>query len=1234
MAVSMNHHLLAYIPMDRRHAMAVGRTLSPQTVGAGLFADISGFTPLTEALVRELGPQRGAEELTSYINRVYDALIDEIHRWRGSAIAFAGDAVTCWFDDDGAPGMGARRAVAAAFAMQQAMHAFADMTTPSGSQISLSMKAAVAAGPVRRFLVGDPAIRVIDAIAGSTLERLAAAEHEAERGEVILAPCAADMLANDVDIRDTRTAADGRAFTVAAGLCTDIAPAPWPPVDPADFDPAEVRTWLLPAVYTRLQRGLGEFLAELRPTVALFLRFAGIDYDDDPGAGDKLDAFIRWMQSVVETYQGTLIDLNIGDKGSYIYINFGAPIAHEDNAARAATAALALTDPPDHLAFIEPVQIGLSQGRMRAGAYGGLGHRTYGVLGDEVNMAARLMMATRPGHILASLAVQRHIVDGFVWHELPPIRVKGKRDPVAVFELSAVAKRQALHLAPANEATPLIGRQAELAVVSARLHRAVKGEGQVVGIVGGPGIGKSRFVAEAMHLAQQQGFVACGGECEAYGVNTSYLVWQPIWRQLFGLSLDDDDTTSAQTLDARLRAIDPDFCLRAPLLGSVLGLDLPDNELTRSFDPKLRKDSLEALLADCLRALAYEAPRLIVLEECHWLDALSHDLIEVLARTIAELPVIMILAYRPMELERLRTARVSTLPYHTEIELSELQPHELVDLARLRLREFADARGRAEVPQGLLDRIVRQAEGNPFYLEELINFIRFHGIDPYDEFALTQLELPSSIQSLVLSRLDQLSESQKTMLKVASVIGRAFRSDWLSGVYPDLGGVDAVRTELTDVTSHGLTSPDPDAPGLIYFFKHVIAHNVIYDSLLYMLRTALHENLAQFIEQTNADRVNQFLDILAYHYSYSENEAKQREYLRRAGEAAQREYANDAAIDYYRRLLPLLKAEERIEVLLQFGEVEQLVGHWDEAHALYTQARELAERTGNAAVQPRCKLATGDLYRLQGDYANATAWLEAAGEDFAQLDDAEGMAKVLHVRGTLAAQQGDYALARADYAASMEIRRRLDDLDGLARLLNNTAIIALYEHDTATARTLHQESLAIRRQLDDPATIANSLNNLANVLLEDGLEAEAQSLLEEAVELLRKIGDRWGLANALNNMGNVLRSLGDYSRAQALYAESMTITRTLGDRWALAYLLEDMGCVAALRGDGRLGFVLVGAAAALRDAIGSPLPPADRERLETLLAPARAALGAPAVAAAEQEGAGLALDAAIDFALR
>ncbi|MGH2537530.1 MAG: adenylate/guanylate cyclase domain-containing protein, partial [Candidatus Promineifilaceae bacterium] len=191
--------LAAYMPMDRRQALVAGRDLPHRPQGAALFADISGFTPLTELLARELGPKRGAEELTSYLNRVYEALIAELHRYGGSVIGFSGDAITCWFDgDDG------RRAAATGLAMQAAMGAFADLEVAAGHVHSLAMKASVAAGPVLRCVAGDPEDTLVDAIAGQTVQRLAAGEHLAARGEVLLDAAAAATLGDGARLREWR----------------------------------------------------------------------------------------------------------------------------------------------------------------------------------------------------------------------------------------------------------------------------------------------------------------------------------------------------------------------------------------------------------------------------------------------------------------------------------------------------------------------------------------------------------------------------------------------------------------------------------------------------------------------------------------------------------------------------------------------------------------------------------------------------------------------------------------------------------------------------------------------------------------------------------------------------------------------------------------------------------------------------------------------------------------------
>ena len=1223
----MNESLLAYIPMDRRRAMAQGLTLPDRTSGSALFADVSGFTPLTEALVNELGPQRGAEELTGYLNEVYDALIEELHHWGGSAIAFAGDAVTCWFDsDDG------QRGAACALAMQEAMQAFSAVQTPAGSTVELSMKAAVAVGPARRFLVGDPKSRVIDTVAGATLERLAAAEHEATRGEVILAPCAVAALGDQVEIKETRVAEDGRRFCVVSALLSLPQPPQFSVPDAASFNEDDVSTWLLKPVYRRLNRGLGEFLAEIRPTVAVFMRFCGIDYDDDEAAGEKLDETIRAVQSIVDRYEGTLMDLNIGDKGSYLYVNFGAPLSHENNAARAASAALELRALPVRLGYLDPVQIGISRGRMRAGAYGGAGHRTYGVLGDAVNLSARLMLASDPGAILVSMNVQEEIADLFDWDILAPIRVKGKSEPVPVALLKALKPRTGMHLPDMDEEEPLVGRDRETGLMREAMERAFVGKGQVFGLVGEAGLGKSRLISAALNMARERGFAIYGGEAESHGINSSYLVWHPIWSGMFGLDPTWNLEAQTEVLRRKLGELDAGMVQRLPLLGPAVQLAIPDNDLTKDFDAKLRKSLLETMLVSYLTAAAANSPLVLILEDCHWLDALSMDLLEKVAGAIDELPVWIILSYRATGDERIRRSTIFELPYFSAVELSPLTEHDLASLAEHRLKRLPDYGRDDAATAALALRIARQADGNPFYLEELVNFVGSQAEGAQDPNEITDLALPTSLHSLVLSRLDQLHERPKTVLKVASVVGRVFHASWLEGIYPELGARADIRQDLDELSRRKFTVFDPGDGDDTYYFRNVITRGVIYDSLLHKSRTTLHEQTGQFLETAYAGDTDQYLDLLAYHYEHGQSEDKKRYYLRRAGEFAQRSYANQAAIDYFRKVAPLLPAAEQIEIKLKLGEVEKLVGNWDEARRYFQEALSLARSTGDQSAVGWSQIAIGDMQRMQGNYANALTWLERARLAFKRTDNQEGLAQVLHISGTVAAQQGDLEHAEDLYQESLAVRREIGDQVGVSSLLSNLAIIAEYRGDYDGSRQLNEEALAIRREGGDRRNITNSLSNLGNVLMLLGDYAAARNRLEEAVAINREIGEIWLLATTLNNLGNVVRAQGNYAEAGVLYTEALDIMERLGDGWATAYLLEDVARLSHLEGLNSDALILLSAADALREKIDSPLPPTELEALKELQVEIQVLLGTTFVGECQEAGRQLSQIQAIDYA--
>jgi class 3 adenylate cyclase len=353
-----------------------------------LFADISGFTPLTETLQATLGPRRGAEELTKHLDAVFAALIAAVERFGGSVIGFAGDAITCWFDETHA--LAAPRAAACALALQEAMNAFAEVSLPNGAIAVLALKVTVASGPARRFAVGDPQVHYLDTLAGETVARTATAEHLAQKGEVLLDEATVQALGGAAVVREWRTENNAQRFAVLAQLTGETPPLTLPACGLA-LPAADLRGWVLSLIVEREQSGHGAFLTEFRPCVALFVRF-GIDFDAAE-AEAQLDAFMRQAQSLIRQYDSTLLQLTIGDKGSYLYLNLGALSVHEDDARRAVKTALELQAAASQLGYLSPLQVGITQGLMLVGTFGGPTRRTYGSMGDDVNLAARLMEA-------------------------------------------------------------------------------------------------------------------------------------------------------------------------------------------------------------------------------------------------------------------------------------------------------------------------------------------------------------------------------------------------------------------------------------------------------------------------------------------------------------------------------------------------------------------------------------------------------------------------------------------------------------------------------------------------------------------------------------------------------------------------------------------------------------------------------------------------------------------------
>jgi predicted ATPase/class 3 adenylate cyclase len=1220
--------LAAYIPMDRRQAIARDLELPDRTRGAALFADISGFTPLTEALVHELGRQRGAEELTRQLNTVYTSLVDRVHKYQGSIISFSGDAITCWFDGD--EGI---RATACGLAMQQTMTRFAQITTPGGTVTSLAIKVAITTGPVRRFLVGDPVIQYLDVLAGATLDDMAAAEKHAEKGEVVLGPAAVTLLEPYISVIDWRSDEVGHRYAVVDSLTVPVTlSAPWPFIIPNQLPEEKLRPFLLPPVYERLlQTGQRGFLAELRPAATLFLRFGGLDYDGDDNAGQKLDAYMRWVQNVLGRYEGYLLQLTVGDKGSYLYASFGAPIAHDDDANRAVAAAIELQAPPPELTFVQNIQIGISQGRLRTGAYGGQLRRTYGVLGDEVNTSARLMGKAEPGQILVSPQIVQAATRSYRFNDLGAIQLKGKAEPLTVYEV--VGRRESSAQRPSTLFTnPLVGREDDLAQMMAWLETAVANSGQIIRVEGVAGIGKSHLVAEFSERALAHNFRVVVGTCRSTSQGTPYYPWGQIFASFFelGEAVVGESVTAVTArhiakVEDKVWQTNPDWQLRLPLLGDLLGLPIPDNTATAAFDPRLRQEALFALAAEIVQSWAKEQPLFLLLDDIHWMDEASLGLARDLSRTITHVPVVLNLVHRP-------SARTDTLFTDDFAQLSHYHALDLNELSSEGVAALISNRLRGAVSPLALSLVQLQAQGNPFFVEELGDALREAGqlhvgsdgtwtlserlvtalreanclVRRGSEWILADtaslssadLGIPDSIHGIVLSRIDRLPEAHKLTLKVASVIGRTFGFQLLHYVHPSQPETAVLQDEVAGMEQRDFVRQEIPPPQLAYMFKHNTTQEVTYDTLLFAQRRGLHRTVAQWFEETfGKEKVENPLDsplapyysLLAHHWRQAENPDRERLYARWAGEQAAAQFANEEAIAYFGRALDLTEEEDldgRYQLLLGRESVYHFLGQREAQTADLIQLQTLVDYMDNNQHKAEVALRYANYYEAISDFSatqmaaqQAVKWAEISG-------DMRRKIAGLTVWGQAHWRRGKFPEARARLTEALELSQKEGDREGESNSLHQLGPVLYFIGDREAARDHMEKALTIRRELGNLRGEAGSLNNLVGVYHALGDFNKAMASGEQALSIYQSIGHRRDEAIALNNLGAMNQTLGEFETAREYHERALQISRTLNDRQGEALAANNLGWVLHHLGDDEAARRYYEQALAIRQAIG------------------------------------------------
>ncbi len=1222
--------LLAFIPEDRRLALAGGYELPDRATGSVLFADISGFTPLTAALAQELGVQRGAEEVLNQINPVYEAIIAELHRYGGSVMGFAGDSITCWLDgDDGL------RGVACALAMQTAMRPFATVYTPAGTPVHLAIKVAVTAGPARRFVVGDADIQLIDVLAGRTLDHVASAEKLAEKGEVLAGEEVVLACPEVVEVAEWRQSAAGERFAVVHGLMQLPEPTPHPPLPAGSLPEEETRAWALQPVYRRLSSDgnaatADTFLAELRPTVALFLKFTGIDYDNDDDAGQKLDHFVRWLQATVQKQEGFLIQLTMGDKGSYAYASFGAPLAHDDDSLRAVAAALELRQPPPELSFVRDIQIGISRGRVWAGECGArIGARvgapmprfTYGVMGNEVNMAARLMGKANPGQILVRRRVAEEAAQAFQFRQLGLITVKGGAEPIPVAEV--VGRQQSHGVQATQYELPLVGREDELSQLTRLLDSTWAGQGQVVTLQGPTGIGKSHLVAVFQQFAGASGFQVIIATGQRIFQSSTYWPWQEALRQLLGLSSletgGEAATAQAETATLTLTQMNPEWSVRIPLLRDVLGLPLEDNPTTAAFDPRQRQEALFAFVVEIIRAWSRSQPVLLVVENAHWMDDSSRALLEALAKATPDDAIMIIAVARP--------AAETDTQAEVLVGLRALRHHHLLPLGELSTDGIGQLVGNLlGGSPSLLARLLieAKAQGNPFFTHELVDALREAGQLRQEEgewllsesminalrtanalvreqgawvlaeaadLSTISLGIPDSIHGIILARLDRLPDSHKPTIKVASVIGYSFELGLLAQVHPArpapaLIHSQAKTLEQRDFIVHRgyhdylLANWDGgeearNGPDDRYTFRQQATQEVSYETLLFTQRRELHRNLAALLEEQSAEAIDQ----IAYHAYLGEDWNRSLRYHLLAGSKDKKLFANLQSLDHFRkalasaeRLPPAETLAQRQQINAELGELLLTIGQRDTAMEHLQAALRMAEELGDDEAQASACRWLARAHEMRGDYQPALAWIDRG---LAALGD-RLTASALELRllgGLIYSRQGEYKQGSEQALASLLAAEELRLPSIVARAHSLMGTIDRLRGRLEVAADHFEEARTIYRQLGDLQGQAVAQNSLANALFDLGRWSEADRYYQEAGRIFSQLGNVYNRLLVDNNMGGIALNQGRADDALLFYRRALhSLEQIGGSLWVMGALNLNLGATHARRGEAAVAF--------------------------------------------------------------
>ncbi|MBI4561491.1 MAG: AAA family ATPase, partial [Candidatus Rokubacteria bacterium] len=851
------------------------------------------------------------------------------------------------------------------------------------------------------------------------------------------------------------------------------------------------------------------------------------------------------MLAEVHRYEGT-VNQFLGDG---IMALFGAPIAHEDHGQRAVHAALgirkALEDYQDELQRRRgigfQVRQGLNTGLVVVGSIGSDLRMDYTAVGDTTNVAARLQQAADPGRIVISEATHRLTAGYFQTRSLGELPLKGKAEPVSAWEvISAREARTRLEVEAERGLTPFIVRERELRLLFDCFEKAKAGHGQVAFLVGEPGIGKSRLVLEfRRRLGDEATWLE--GHSMSFGRSIAFHPLIDLLKRNFRVEEGDSEETIPQKIDRGVLRLGEDLRPTFPYLRYLLSLD-PGDSAVRAMDPRQRRvEVFGALRAITLRSAEIH-PQIVVFEDLHWIDRATEDYLTSLADSIPTSRVLVILTYRPGYAHPF-----GERTYHTRIALDTLSTEDSIRMAQAMLATEG-------FPEEMTALIVRKAEGNPFFVEEVVKSIQEVGAirRSGDQWVLAkrveEVFVPDTIQDVIMARIDRLAEAPKKTLQLASVIGREFTRRLLDRIAEIRERTEEFLRELKAIE---LIYEKGLFPELAYMFKHALTHEVAYNSLLVQRRKELHHIIGLAIEELYADRLAEQYEVLAYHFVKGEEWSKALDYLLKAAEKAAKAFAIREALALCEQALEVtshLGGAVPVTTLMAIHRAKAnhyfALGDFRQSRAEGEHLLTLARRAGDRVGEGGALAWIGWAMMWAEEFDEALAYAQQAIEVAEQMGDQSTLAGAYLTTGCIKAVTGRLDEAKEQLQRTFTMGRSVGDFARQSLSLFFGGMLRNWQGAYQEASDLTAEGLRIAREHNLVGPLIRCLWAHGVTLVSKGDYDGALARFEEGLALAEKVGDGSTAPRLINCIGWLRFELGDLDRALDLCGQGAQRART------------------------------------------------------------------------------------------